>query len=120
MNLKVKIITGFREDQQYTIDAEESHKAYRLFLNPDERTVFNSGLALIGSSIKGIEPDYHGTMGWNKTHKLDSDDWNDIRGKKIDNKLRDILLLARQVAQDEPKEKMSLPLSKIRPLLNKV
>jgi hypothetical protein len=117
MNLKVKIIAGFREDQKYTINGEQAHKAYRLFFNPDERTVFDNGLAIIGSSIRGIEPDYQATMGWNATHELDSDDWNEIRSKGVDKKLRDLLYLAKQVAQEEPKEKMGLPLSQIRPLL---
>ena len=43
-DLKIKIITGFRKDQYYTIDAEEAHKAYYLFLNPEERGVFNNGV----------------------------------------------------------------------------
>ena len=73
-DLKIKIITGFRKDQYYTIDAEEAHKAYYLFLNPEERGVFNNGVAMIGKNVQGIEPDYHATMGWNSTHTLDSDD----------------------------------------------
>jgi hypothetical protein len=119
MTLKVKIITGFREDQKYTIEGEEAHKAYRLFYHPEERTVFNNGVAVIGSSIRGIEPDYQSTMGWNATHELDSDDWNEIRAKKIDTKIRDLLSLAKLVAQEEPVEKMSLPLSEIRPMIEK-
>lgn len=117
MNLKVKIIVGFREEQRYTIDGEEAHKAYRLFFHPDERTVFSNGVALIGSSIRGIEPDYQATMGWNTDHKLEADDWIEIKDKQIDKKLRDLLYLAKQVAQDEPSHKMSLTLSEIRPML---
>jgi hypothetical protein len=110
-NLKVKIIVGFREEQRYTIDGDEAHKAYYLFLHPEERGIFNNGIAIIGSSIRGIEPDYQSTMGWNISHELDSDDWNEIRSKGIENKLRDLLFLAKTIAQTGPQEKMSLPLS---------
>lgn len=96
--LKIKVITGFREDQYQTLDADEAHKAYYLFLNPDERAVFKNGVALIGKNIQAIEPDYHATMGWNATHRLDSDDWNDLNTKGISDKLRKILFEAKNIA----------------------
>lgn len=73
--MKIKIITGFR-GEGHTVDLAEAHKAYYLFLNPDARGVFNNGLALVGKMILGIEPDYHATMGWNPTYKLQDEDWN--------------------------------------------
>ena len=113
MELKVKIITGFREDQHYTIEAEEAHKAYYLFLNPEKRGVFNNGVAVIGKNIQGIEPDYNATMGWNQSHELDDDDWVEIRTKGVDNKLRDVLYNAKQLAYLTKKDESiaSLPLS---------
>lgn len=98
-DLKVKITVGLRKEQHYTIEAEEAHKAYYLFLNPDKRGVFENGVALRGVDIQGIEPDYNSTMGWNSTHVLGDDDWNEIRGKGIDRKLRMALGVAKQVAQ---------------------
>lgn len=112
-DLKIKIITGYREDQHYTIEADEAHKAYFLFLNPEKRTVFKNGVALIGSNIQSIEPDYNATMGWNKTHELDDDDWVELRTKAIDRKLRDVLQLAKNIAQEQP-DKINTPLSEIR------
>jgi len=112
-NLKVKIITGFRKDQHYTIEADEAHKAYFLFLNPEKRTVFKNGVALIGEKIQGIEPDYNATMGWNSDHVLDGDDFNDLRDKGIDRKLRDVLSFAKDIAQNQP-EKINMPLSEIK------
>jgi len=94
----IKIISGFREEQYYIIQDHEAHKAYYLFNNPEARTTFENGVALIGKNIQGIEPAYNETMGWNPTHKLDNDDWNDIREKGIDKKLRDILYEAKNVA----------------------
>ena len=99
MKFKIKIITGFRKDQSYTIDADEAHKAYHLFFNTDTRTVFKNGVALIGSEIKGIEPDYHETMGWNPTHNLDSDDWNQIHNQGISRKMQWILATAQEIAK---------------------
>lgn len=116
-NLKIKIITGFRKEQCYTIDAEEAHKAYYLFLNPTERGVFNNGVAIIGQDIRGIEPDYNATMGWNPAHQLDTDDFNEIRACGADRELRDLLQLAKEVSQIEDKSKLNLPLSELRPLL---
>lgn len=112
-NLKIKIITGFRKDQHHTIDMDEAHKAYRLFMNPSERAIFKNGLALVGQNIQEILPDYNATMGWNPDHNLDSDDWNEIRSKGVDVKLRDVMLFAREVAINSP-EKTNLPLSEIK------
>jgi hypothetical protein len=112
-NLKIKIITGFRKDQHLTIDADEAHKAYFLFLNPEQRGVFKNGIALIGADIRGIEPDYNATMGWNPDHTLQSDDWNELRKTGMDRQLRDIIQLASDVAKFQP-EKINLPLSEIK------
>src|SRR3990167_7254204 len=103
--MKYKIITGFRNDQYYIIEADEVHKAYYLFFNPEERTIFSNGVALIGKNITGIEPAYNETMGWNPTHKLEDDDWNEIREKGVEKKLRNALEFAKQIAfraKDEP------------------
>lgn len=96
--LKVKIITGFREDQHYTIPAYEAYKAYYLFLNPQKRGIFSNGVAIVGQNIQGIEPDYISSMGWNPSHKLSPDDWNEIRASGIDKQLRDALSKAKEIA----------------------
>ncbi len=111
--LKVRIITGFREDQAHTIDAEEAHKAYYLFLHPEERGVFSNGLPLVGKNIQTIEPDYHATMGWNPSHALDGNDYNEIRDCGVDKELRDTLSLAKEVAVRLPASKMDAPLSEL-------
>lgn len=98
MTLKVKIITGFRDDQYYVISSEEAHKAYFLFNNPEARTIFSNGVALIGKNIQGIEPAWNETMGWNPTHRLDGDDWNTIRSQGIESDLRYALENAKQTA----------------------
>lgn len=97
--MKLKLITGFGQDEKCSIDVSEAHKAYYLYNNPEKRGVFDNGLAIEGRDIKRIIPDWNGTMGWNNTHKLDDDDWNDIRGKKMDMRMNDTLYLANKVAK---------------------
>lgn|SRR3990167_10250141 len=113
--MKIKITTGFRENQIHSIDMEEAHKVYFIFLNPNERGVFNNGLALRGQDIREIEPDYQGTMGWNPTHELDSDDWNEIRGRGVDRKMRELMFQAKEIAKLEnpPNKVFDKPLSEV-------
>lgn len=96
--MKIKIICGYRKDQEYTIDGSEAHKAYYLFHNPDKRAVFSDGLAIKGDQIQSIVPDYHATMGWNATHVLTSDDMNELRDKGVDTQLRNLMSFAKGVA----------------------
>lgn len=111
---KVNLVTGFRKDQYYSISAEEAHKAYWLFLNPSERGIFDNGLAIIGKNIEDIVPDYHGTMGWNASHVIDSDDWNEINSKGIKQRIESILSDASRVAKSEMGAgQLGDPLSKV-------
>jgi len=96
--MKIKITTGFDADQKFTIEIEEAHKAYYLFRNPEKRGVFSNGVALTGKDIKSIQPDWNATMGWNSTHELDDDDWNEIRLTGIDTKLNNLLGKAQSVS----------------------
>lgn len=118
--MKIKIVTGFREDQEFSVDVEESHKAYYLFNNPEKRGVFNNGLAIIGKDIQRIEPDYNSAMGYNPKWKLEPEDWNEIRKFGVDRKFREILneanLVSRKIEQN-PKL-ISLPLSEARQKIN--
>ena len=114
---KIKIISGFRRDQEISIDASEAHKAYYLFYNPDERACFSDGTCLIGSDVRAIKPDYNGTMGWNPTYVLGDDDWNEIRDKGVDRKMRKVLSLGKEVAwvgnKELLKEKLSIASKKL-------
>lgn len=96
---KVRIICGFRKEQEYTINANEAHKAYYLFNNPDKRGTFDNGLALKGSDISRIVPDYNATMGWNPTHQLTDDDFNELRLNGVMQKLQGILSSAKEIAR---------------------
>ena len=113
--MKIKIIVGYRRDQEHSIDAEEAHKAYYLFLNPEKRGVFNNGLAICGQQIQEIVPDWAGTMGWNPAHNLQPEDWNEIRYAGVEVKMRNMLMAAKSIAQISDKVDMSLPLSQLSP-----
>lgn len=110
---KIKLVCGYRKDQEFTIDANEAHKAYYLFANPDARAVFGTGLALKGSDIQRIEADYHATAGFAIEYRLVQEDWNDLQAQGVVAKLRDIMLNAREVAKTAPPAHLNVPLSEL-------
>lgn len=111
MKYKVKLIVGFRRDQEHSIPAIEAHKAYYLFTHPDERGIFSNGLAIKGDQIQEIVPDYHGTMEWNPTHTLNDDDYNDLRLKGVMQKMQFIMAEAKEIGARGVKEELSTPLN---------
>jgi len=117
--MRIKITTGFGDDEKFTIESNEAHKAYYLFNNPEKRGVFSNGVALSGKDIRSIQPDYHATMGWNPSHKLDDDDWNDIRKKGVDEQIEYILSKAKEISYlcEKQPELLNQSLKDI-PLLN--
>ena len=113
MKYKLKLITGFRRDQEYSIDANEAHKAYYLFEHPEARTTFRDGLAIKGDQIQEVVPDYQRTMGWNPTHVLDGDDYNEIARAGVDRKMQMIMSAAREIAKFAPPAELNTPLSEL-------
>ena len=111
--MKVKLIVGFRRDQEYSIDIEEAHKAYFLFHNPDARAVFSNGLAIVGSQIQEIKPDWIGTMGWNETHNLNGDDWNEIHRSPEFPKMERALQTAQNIAKTCTIADLQVPLRQL-------
>lgn len=111
--MKIKLILGYRRDQEHSIDINEAHKAYYLFLNPAARSVFKNGLAIIGEDIKSITPDWHGTMGWNPTHQMDGGDWNEIRSGGYERKMDMMLASAKNIASLALPEELNIPLREL-------
>lgn len=116
----IKIITGFRDDQFTIIDSEEAHKAYYLFLHPEERAIFSTGVAIIGKNIQEIVPAYNETMGWNQSHKLNGDDWSELREKGVDRMLQDVIYEAKSISylMENNKSLANKQLSEAKLLLN--
>lgn len=111
--MRIKVVTGFRKDQVFSVPMEEAHKVYYLFLNPEARTVLSTGHALRGSDIQRIEPDFQGSMGWNEGHALDTDDMNEIRQSGMERKLRETMRLASDAARVAVPADWNLTLSEI-------
>ena len=111
---KVKIVCGFRKDQEFSIDANEVHKAYYLFANPEKKMIFANGLALKGSDIQRIEPDYNTTLGWNPSHILTGDDWNVLTSGGVTKKFAAILAGAKEVARSGEVSDLQKPLIELR------
>jgi hypothetical protein len=107
---KVKIVCGFRKDQEFTLDANEAHKAYYLFANPEKKMIFSSGLAVKGSDIQRIEPDYHATMDWNPSHILTGEDHNELRLNGVAAKIQHIMAGAKEIARAGKPEDLARPL----------
>ena len=110
--MKIKMIVGYRRDQEYSVDMEEAHKAYYLFTHPDYRAIFKNGLAIKGSQIDEIVPDWQGTMGWNPSHALDGDDWNEIRESGLQKKMDVAILDAKRIAESDAPQ-LDIPLSMV-------
>lgn len=110
---KIKIVCGFRKDQEFTIDANEAHKAYYLFEHPEKRGTFETGLALKGSDIQRIEPDWHATMGLNKEYTLVGEDWNEIHAKGYLAKMQTIMTSAREISRVGQPTDFQEPLSRL-------
>jgi hypothetical protein len=113
MKYSVKLIVGFRRDQEHSIPAVEAHKAYYLFTHPDERGIFSNGLAIKGDQIQEIVPDYHNTVGWNASHQLNDDDWNELRGKGIMQKMQFIMSNAKEIGTRGDQRELSTPLNEL-------
>ena len=113
MKYYIKLIVGFRRDQEHTIPASEAHKAYYLFNNPDVRTIFLNGLAIKGDQIQEIVPDYHATMGWNPTHILDNDDHNELTLNGVKLKMQFIMAEAKEIGARGNPEELQIPLNKL-------
>ena len=107
---KIKVVCGFRKDQEHTIDANEAHKAYYLFNHPEQGGTFENGLALKGRDIQKIVPDYNATMGYNPTHVLTDDDYNEMNKDGVVAKLGNIMASAKLVAAEGKQEHLRLPL----------
>lgn len=106
----LKVVCGFRKEQEFTINANEAHKAYYLFNNSDKRGTFDNGLAIKGSDISRIIPDYCTTMGWNPTHVLTDDDYNQLRENGVMRKLQTIMSSAKEIARIADPDDLVQPL----------
>ena len=117
---KLKVICGFEEDEKHTIDTSEAHKAYYLFLNPEQRGVFSNGIAVRGKDIKSIKPDYNASMNWNPNYDLDAEDMNHVRRAGVDRLTRKAMSEAKEVARVGKPNIMNMTLQEARKSLDMI
>lgn len=92
-----KIKTGYGELDFVPIDQSELETAFYAFLS-ESKAIFKQGVVR-GKDIISISPDYHKVMNWNYTHKLDVDDFAELRSKGIENKAMNLLETAKEKVQ---------------------
>lgn len=80
--LYFKAIHGFDAEDFLPIEADELEKAIYAHMT-GSKAAFQSG-SISGSIIQVVQPDYHRAMGWNQGHKLDADDYAELRQYRID------------------------------------
>jgi hypothetical protein len=117
--MKFKVSTGYKEEQAFFVDESEVHKAYFLFLNPDKRSIFNNGSAIVGRDIKSIEPDYHGALGFNRGYTMVAEDYAIInREGGVGKKAQEITARAKDVAYmaENDQSVLNLPLGEVKML----
>lgn len=114
---KIKIILGY--NKHYSVSVEEAHKAYHIFMNPEKRAIFSNGVAIRGKDIMGIEPDYHSVFGWNESHKIEGDDWNEINKSAECSELKENLQYAKMLAQKPETLSVALSDAKLKYLFKK-
>lgn len=84
-----KIKTGYDGEQFISIDETELESALYCFMT-DSKGIFKNGVCR-GKDIINISEDWHKVMGWNPTHELDSDDWNEIRSSGTEAKYHGLI-----------------------------
>lgn len=80
--LYYKVIWGF--DEERTTDIGESELIKALYAMSTKSKVYIGDILLDGKYIIAIKENYQKVMGWNSTHEMTSDDWNEIRAVGVD------------------------------------
>jgi hypothetical protein len=89
------IKTGYGENDFIRVDnLPDVEKAQYAFLT-EAKVMFSSGQVCRGKDILTIKEDWHKEMGWNPTHEMTDDDWNELKQKGIENKYLGQLALAK-------------------------
>ena len=77
-----RVYTGYTE--YIPIDSTEMEKAMFSFITGSP-VALNNGAT---SRIDRIVPDYHRAMGWNPEHRMNADDWTQLKSQGIDENYR--------------------------------
>lgn len=94
---KIRIGYGKEDDRYISIGEGELESALHCFIT-DSKGVFKNGVCR-GSDIISITEDWHKEMGWNETHVIIDDDWNELKAKGITGKYTGVLAQAKENVQ---------------------
>lgn len=92
-----RVKVGYRDDEFLSVSENELPKAQVLFLEGTGRGLFDEG-AIRGQDIMRILPDFHRERGWNRSWKMQDEDYADI--KHLENPYRDTYQLAENIAKE--------------------
>ena len=81
-----KVFRGYGDDYvsipEFSIDFETKRQVNMLekaiYAQLSGLVLVTSGGTVAGNKIEMIKPDYHKSMGWNYSYRLEADDWNTI------------------------------------------
>lgn len=108
-----KIVFGFGPDDYISITQDELHKAFVLAIEGGS-AVFEGGFFQNrGKDIMRIVPDWHRVRGWNKGHKMDTLDYEDIAPleKSFLNTLSNGKQLAEYIIREKRSDLLAIPAS---------
>ena len=108
-----KIKLGYNEDDYISVSEDELPKAQVLFLEGTGRGLFEEG-AIRGQDIMRIKNDWHKLRGWNKSWKMQDEDYADVQ--HLENSYRETYLLAEHIAKEIIKQNRRELLSENKPL----
>ena len=92
-----RVKVGYRDDEFLSVSENELPKAQVLFLEGTGRGLFEEG-AIRGNDIMRILPDFHRARGWNRSWKMQDEDYADIQ--HLERPYRDTYQLAENIAKE--------------------
>lgn len=73
-----KIVYGFNQDNYFEITSDELHKAHVIAVKGGGASFESGFFRNRGQDVLRIEPDWHRVKGWNRTHKMDEFDYQEV------------------------------------------
>lgn len=89
---------GYGDEMTISIEEKDLEKAVYAWMSQKKVNLTNA--LLDGKYIISITEDFHSPMGWNKSHKLEDEDWNELRQNGVLDYYKGKINSAKQNVQD--------------------
>lgn len=99
-NIGYRYLVRYGYGDEMTISIEEKDLEKAVYAWMSQRKVNLTDALLDGKYIISITEDFHSPMGWNKSHKLEDEDWNQLRKSGVLDYYKDKINSAKQNVQD--------------------